>query len=75
MKAVALKPDCLFGHWHLAGSCDHLGQSERAEETLESLLRQNPNFDRAFVEATAPYKDPAELEHLIEGLRKAGWGG
>lgn len=75
LKVVALKPDYLYGHWHLAGSCAQLGQTDRARAALREVLRLNPNFDRAFVESVAPYKDPADLEHLIDGLRKAGWDG
>ncbi len=75
MEVVALKPDYLYGHWHLAGSCAQLGQTDRARAALREVLRLNPNFDRAFVESVAPYRDPADLEHLIDGLRKAGWDG
>ena len=75
MNAIALKPDYLYAHWHLAGSCAQLGQTERARAALGEILRVNPNFDRAFVESVAPYRNPADLEHLMEGLRKAGWDG
>ena len=73
-KVIALKPDYLYGYWHLAGACAQLGQTERARSALAEVLRLNPGFDRAFVEAVAPYQ-PTDLEHLIEGLTKAGWKG
>ena len=71
-RLIALKPDYLYGHWHLAGSCGQLGQTGRARSAVGEVLRLNPKFDRAFVEAVAPYEQ-ADLEHLIDGLRKAGW--
>ena len=75
MKLVALKPDNVYGRWFVASSCAQLGQMERAYEAFREVLRTQPNFDMAFVKAVAPYKDPTDLEHLIEGLRKAGWEG
>ena len=74
-QVVALKPDYLYGHWHMAGSCAQLGQTERAQTALQEVLRLNPNFNRAFVESVAPFRNTADLEHFIEGLQKAGWDG
>jgi TolB-like protein len=71
-KIVTLKRDYIYGHWHLAASCAQLGQAERAKSALNELLRLMPNFNRDFVVTRAPYTDFAEIEHLIEGLRKAG---
>lgn len=72
MKLVALKPDYMYGHWGVAISCAQLGQTARAQSAFRQVLRLKPDFDRAFVESVAPFKDPADLEHLIDGLRKAG---
>ena len=74
-KLVALNPEYMYGRWHLAGACAQLGQTARARAELREVLRLNPDFDRAFVEAWAPYRNPADLEHLFEGLSKAGWEG
>jgi tetratricopeptide (TPR) repeat protein len=75
MKLVALKPDYLYGHAILAMSCAQLGQSERAHAAMRDTLRLQPTFDAAFQESIAPCRDRADLEHLKEGLRKAGWEG
>ena len=72
-KAVALRPDYFFGHQLLAMSCAQLGQTARARAAFLDAQRLNPNFDLAFAKATAPILDPADLEHELEGLRKAGW--
>jgi adenylate cyclase len=74
-KVVALKPDYPYGHWHLAGSCAQLGQMDRARAALGELLRLLPGLDSEFVVSVAPYRNSADLEHLIDGLRKAGWEG
>ena len=74
-KLTALKPDYIFGHWHVAGSCAQLGQMDRAREALGEVMRLNPNFDRSFMGTTAPFMDIADLEHMINDMRKAGWEG
>ena len=74
-KLTALKPDYIFGHWHVAGSCAQLGQMDRAREALGEVMRLNPNFDRSFMGTTAPFMDTADLEHMINDMRKAGWEG
>ena len=45
----------------------------RARIALNKNMRLNPNIDRTFVEWAAPYKDPDDLEQLVEGLQMAGW--
>ena len=75
MKLVSLKPDYLFGQLILAISCAQHGQTERARTALREVFRLNPNFDLAYLKAVAPYKNSADLEHAIKGLRKAGWEG
>jgi hypothetical protein len=35
-------------------------------------LRLKPDFSATWIIAMEPYKDPAYLEHLLDGLHKAG---
>ena len=74
-RLVALKPEFIFGHYHIAIACAQIGQTDRARRAFREVLRINPNFDRDFVSAVAPYKDSADLEHELDGFRKAGWNG
>jgi hypothetical protein len=36
------------------------------------IVRARPGFALGQVGMTEPFKNPADLEHLLEGLRKAG---
>ena len=45
----------------------------RSRAAFLDFQRLNPNVDLTFAKATAPILDPADLEHDLEGLRKAGW--
>lgn len=51
-----------------------LGRIEEAQLALEELRLLNPDF--AFVEGNLRrlYVNPAAVDHILEGLRAAGWG-
>jgi len=75
MKVIALRPDYLFGYWHLAGSCAQLGEMDRARAAFRELIRLAPNFDRTFIDTTGRFSDSADMEHILDGLRMVGWEG
>ena len=65
-------------HWdyyYLVASYAHLDRMERARSCAAEILRARPNFTLKDVGMTEPFKDPADLEHLLDGLRKAGLPG
>jgi len=74
-KLVALRPDYLRGQQHLAIACAELGETERARAAYNAIIRLKPDLNRAWFEQAGPYKDPADLERLLDSLRKAGWSG
>ena len=60
--------DCLY----VTASFGHLGRLEEARQTIDqykSLRPALPLFGHALRE---PFKSKADLDHLLEGLRKAG---
>ena len=60
---------------HLAylTSCHaHLGQSALAKEHADKILQLEPDFTIASYSTTLRYKQPADFDHYIDGLRKAG---
>jgi adenylate cyclase len=64
-----------FYHWdyyYLAASYAHLGLMEGARTYGAEIILARPNFSLRQVAMTEPFKDPADLEHLLDGLRKAG---
>src|SRR5262245_31284370 len=62
-------------HWdqyYLTASYAHLGLTERAHICAAELLRTRPGFMLEQVKLTEPFKNPADLDHLLDGLRQAG---
>lgn len=64
------------GFWRMqlaiAANCGQLGQQPAAHDALQSLLLQRPDIARLPREELAIWWQPEMVEHLIEGLRKAG---
>jgi TolB-like protein len=61
-----------WDHAYLAIANAHLGHDSDARREVALAVRMNPNFSIAGWAKTDPYADPAHLEHVIAGLRKAG---
>jgi tetratricopeptide (TPR) repeat protein len=59
-------------HSMLASIYGELGRQEEARFHAAELPRTNPNFSLAWMSTTAFFKNPAHLERILDGLRKAG---
>jgi serine/threonine protein kinase len=66
----------LPGHWAqhmmIAAACGQLGESESAAKAVADLLKLHPLAAGGVREGMAKWWSPADVEHLIDGLRKAG---
>jgi adenylate cyclase len=56
----------------LAASYAQLGRLSEAQATVKRVLTLDPNATVTKWAAQQPYKNPADLEHYKDGLRKAG---
>jgi TolB-like protein/class 3 adenylate cyclase len=59
-------------HRLLASSYAHLGQIKEARYHAQQVKRIHPNFSVQHWRKVPPYKNPQQVEVLIEGLQKAG---
>lgn len=55
----------------LAASYGHLDRIAEARSEWADALRVNPKYSLDYRKRILPYKDPADLDHLTHGLRKA----
>jgi TolB-like protein len=69
---MKMTPGDHWRHAYLAASYAMAGQSGRATEEMAFYLKKSPRSSLRFWAATETYKDQASLDHLLEGLRKAG---
>jgi adenylate cyclase len=56
----------------LASCYGHLGRAEEARTLWQDALRVSPGYSLEHRRRVLPYKDPADFEHVVDGLRKAG---
>jgi adenylate cyclase len=59
----------------LAASYGQLGRSAEAKQQVAEALKLVPGYTLERAAAAEMYKHPADLEHYLDGLRKAGLNG
>jgi len=57
---------------YLAACCGQLGDTEAAGRYWAEALESAPNLGETFGRWLEAYQDPGDVEHWMEGLRKAG---
>jgi adenylate cyclase len=72
---IADNPSNPLPHRWLAASFGQLGQMEEARSALEMAMTLAPESFRRYTETRAPWFGPGDFEHMLDGLRKAGWQG
>ena len=55
----------------LAASYGHLNRIAEARSEWAQALRVNPKYSLNYRKKILPYKDPADFDHIAQGLRKA----
>ena len=68
-RATALRP---YATRYLAACYAQLGRNAEARTLAAEALRQEPSFTLRDWAEDEPYESSASLEHMMEGLRKAG---
>jgi adenylate cyclase len=58
-----------------AAALGQLGRPDEAQTALEAATEVSPSHFQYTVGSRPPYYRPEDHEHLLEGLRKAGWRG
>ena len=71
-RSIAHNPESLSAQFFLAACYGQLGEDALAREALAEVRRISPGFSIASARAICAYRHVADLDLLIDGLRKAG---
>jgi adenylate cyclase len=71
-RAVSVSPNMPGPRAELVFLYTELGRAEEARAEAAEILRIIPNFSLEAWRQRVPYKNPADLERFLDGLRKAG---
>ncbi|MGD9279913.1 MAG: tetratricopeptide repeat protein [Desulfobacterales bacterium] len=72
-KALQLAPKSSQIHINLAVIYILLGREKEARASADKALELFPNLSVSWVAKTAPYKNQADLELILDAMRKAGF--
>ena len=68
-------PDHPWGYRWLAAALGQSGRSDEAQQVLQKAIAVAPKSFDIYVRQRTPWTQAADYEHMMEGLRKAGWEG
>jgi tetratricopeptide (TPR) repeat protein len=71
-RRITIKPGTDISRVLLAAALGHLGRYEEARHEWERARAINPSYSLRQKRAILPYRDPAVLDRMAEGLAKAG---
>jgi hypothetical protein len=71
-ECASRNPNLQWPHGGLASAHAQLGQLEEARAEAAEVLRINPDFTIERHKRLFVHKRPEDIEHRIDGMRKAG---
>ena len=71
-EGLATNPASQRLHVWMAAAYAQAGDMESAGWEVDQILTMDPDFSLQRIQATFPFKNPADRERILEGLRKAG---
>jgi adenylate cyclase len=74
-RTLAQHPNDQLSYRWLAAGLGQLGQRKEAEEAFQKALEPSPQAFEFYTRRRPPWQRPEDHEHMLDGLRKAGWQG
>ena len=74
-RAVVLYPMFHLTYRWLAAALGQVGRREEAQRALHTAMEISPQSFQFYVRHRPPWHRPEDHEHMLDGLRKAGWEG
>jgi adenylate cyclase len=74
-RALARRPEASGTYRWLAAALGQLGRTEEARAALHKAIELSPRAFELYTRRRPPWHRPEDHEHMLNGLRKAGWQG
>jgi TolB-like protein len=71
-EGIRQRGDFVGAHRVLTAAAGMAGQSEVSTAALQELRRVQPNVSLDWIASKMPVRQPAELQHYLEGFRRSG---
>jgi TolB-like protein/Tfp pilus assembly protein PilF len=71
-RRLVRKPESDISRVLLAATYGHLGNCEQGRAEWAEALRVNPDYSLEHRHRILPFKNAADFEHIVDGLRKVG---
>jgi tetratricopeptide (TPR) repeat protein len=71
-RRIIRKPDTDISRVLFAATYGYLARAGDAKSQWADALEANPSFSLERRRRVLPYRDPADFQQVVEGLRKAG---
>jgi adenylate cyclase len=75
LRCLARYPGAVATYRWLAAALGQLGRMEEARAALDKALELSPRLFELYTRRRPPWHRPEDFEHMLDGLRKAGWQG
>ena len=72
-RAIRAHPDFPLPYRWLAAALGQLGRTDEARDALRKAIEVSPASFEFYARGRAPWFRPEDYEHVLNGLRKAGW--
>jgi adenylate cyclase len=72
-RLVSADPDIPLNYRWMAAALGQLGRAEEASAALDMAIAVSPQEFDVYVRKPMPWMRPEDYEHMLDGLRKAGW--
>jgi TolB-like protein/class 3 adenylate cyclase len=70
-RRIIRNPNSDVAYVTLASCHGHLGNFKEARKSWRNAHKINPNYSIEYKRKSQPYRNPADFEHIVDGLRKA----
>ena len=71
-ERIRITPKTDLSRAFLAVALGHLGEAEEARRVWDELMKINPKYSFAEHVGRLPFRNPADVDRMVEGLSKAG---